>query len=136
MLNFRNDLNNQDHQLEKELEQTLKDFRADAHAWSEAVYTQPHMSVKIYKTSWKVAAGWALGCVLAVGSMAGGLYEHHHVKEQEKIAADRAAHEQKLAAEQRRQNEDLLAKIDTDVSREVPSAMEPLAQLMTEDAEQ
>jgi hypothetical protein len=29
-------------------------------------------------------------------------------------------------------NDDLLATLDTDVSREVPSAMEPLAQLMDE----
>jgi uncharacterized protein HemX len=136
MLNFKRSLKDAEQQLEKDLEQTLRDFRTNAHAWSEAVYTQPHMPVKIYKTSWKVAAGWALGCVLAAGSLAGGLYEHHRVQDQEKIAAARAAHEQKLAAQQRQQSEDLLAKIDTDVSREVPSAMEPLAQLMAEDAEQ
>ena len=136
MLNFQSSLKHEEQQLDKEFEQTLKDFRLNAHAWSEAVYSQPHMPVKIYKTSWKVAASWALGCVLAAGSLAGGLYEHHRVSEQEKIAADRVAHEQKLAAEQRKQSEDLLAKIDRDVSREVPSAMEPLAQLMAEDAEQ
>jgi hypothetical protein len=31
------------------------------------------------------------------------------------------------------EEEDLLAQVDSDVSREVPSAMEPLAQLMAED---
>ena len=44
------------------------------------------------------------------------------------------AEQQRLMAEQRaREEEDLLAKVDSDVSREVPSAMEPLAQLMAED---
>ena len=45
------------------------------------------------------------------------------------------AEQQRLvAAEQaREEEEDLLSKVDSDVSREVPSAMEPLAQLMAED---
>jgi hypothetical protein len=51
------------------------------------------------------------------------------------MAAARAAESERLVAEQRasQEEEDLLAKVDSDVSREVPSAMEPLAQLMTED---
>jgi hypothetical protein len=53
-------------------------------------------------------------------------------------AAARVAQQQRLAAQQRDQqaqqeDEDLLAKVDRDVSREVPVAMEPLAQLMAED---
>jgi hypothetical protein len=46
-------------------------------------------------------------------------------------AAAEAARQQKLAADQRAltNDEDLLAKVDSDVSREVPSAMEPLAQM-------
>lgn len=119
-----------------ELEQTLKDFRSNVHAWSEAAYSQPHVPVKVYRTSWRVAAGWALGCVLAVGSLSGGLYERHRLSEQAKIAAAaEAARQQKMEAEQRRQTEEL-AKIDGDVSREVPSAMEPLAQMMIEDSAQ
>jgi hypothetical protein len=35
-----------------------------------------------------------------------------------------------------KENEDLLAKVDSDVSRAVPSAMEPLAQLMADDEPQ
>jgi hypothetical protein len=52
-----------------------------------------------------------------------------------KIATAEAAKQQKLADEQRarKDDEDLLAKVDNDVSRQVPSAMEPLAQLMAED---
>jgi hypothetical protein len=38
-----------------------------------------------------------------------------------------------VAAEQRARDEELLAKVDSEVSQEVPSAMEPLAQLMAGD---
>jgi hypothetical protein len=53
-----------------------------------------------------------------------------------RIAAEqRTAEQQKLLREQqaREEEEDLLSKVDSDVSRTVPSAMEPLAQLMVED---
>ena len=123
-------------QMDEALEQTLKDFRSSVHAWSEAEFGKPHRSVPVYRKSWRVAAGWALGCVLAVGSVAGGLYERHYVKEQAKIAAAAAAQQQKIEAEQRKQNEELFAKVDSDVSREVPSAMEPLAQMMALDSTQ
>jgi hypothetical protein len=48
------------------------------------------------------------------------------------------AEQERLAVQQRNQqarqeDEDLLAKVDSDVSREVPAAMEPLAQIMAED---
>jgi hypothetical protein len=120
-------------QMDAALERLLKDFRSSVHAWSEAAYDQPHKPVKIYRTSWRLTASWALGCVLAIGSVAGGMYERHHVNEQEKIsAAAEAARQQKLD-ELSKESEDLLAKVDSDVSREVPSAMEPLAQLMAED---
>lgn len=119
-----------------QLDRTLNDFRSSVYAWSEAAYSQPHIPVKVYRTSWRVVAGWALGCVLAVGSLSGGLYERHHHREQAQIAAAaEAARQQKMEAEQRRQTEEL-AKIDGDVSREVPSAMEPLAQMMMEDSAQ
>jgi hypothetical protein len=121
-------------QIDEQLAQTLKNFRSSVHAWSEAVYGQPHRPVKVFTTSWQVTAGWALGCVLAAGSVAGGLYERHHLNQQAKIAAAaEAAQQQKLEVEERNASEDLLAKIDMDVSREVPSAMEPLAQLMAEE---
>ena len=122
--------------MDAELERTFKDFRSSVHAWSEAAYNQPHKPVKVYTTSWRVAASWALGCCLAVGSVAGGMYERHHQKELAKIAAAEEARQQKLEDQQRNESEDLLAKVDNDVSRDVPSAMEPLAQLMAEDAEQ
>jgi hypothetical protein len=66
--------------------------------------------------------------------VAGGVYERQHLKEQAKIAAAEAARQQKIEVEQRNASEDLFAKIDSDVSREVPSAMEPLAKMMVEDS--
>ena len=134
-MNSQRDLNGSE-MIDAELEQTLNDFRASVHAWSEAAYSQPHVPVKVYRTSWRVVAGWALGCVLAVGSLSGGLFERHRLTEQAKVAAAaEEARQQKMEAEQRRQTEEL-AKIDADVSRDVPSATEPLAQLMMEDTAQ
>ena len=118
------------------LEKALKNFRSSVHAWSEAEYSRPHTANAVHLTSGRVVAGWALGCVLAVGSLTGGVYDHHHRQQVAKIAAAaEAARQQKLAAEQRtrEEDEDLLAKVDSDISRQVPSAMEPLAQLMADD---
>jgi len=62
------------------------------------------------------------------------VYQRHHQRELQKIAAEQAARQQKLEAARHAStdDEDLLAKVDSDVSREVPSAMEPLAQLMSD----
>ena len=115
------------------LEQALRNFRSSVHAWSEVANSQPRQAVA-RTVSWRLTLGWALGCVLAAGSVGGGLYERHHRQEAARMAAE-SARQQKVAAEQRarEEDEDLLAKVDTDVSRQVPSAMEPLAQLMAED---
>jgi hypothetical protein len=64
------------------------------------------------------------------------LLERHHRQEVARIAGEQRAVEQQK--ELRRQqaamvpDEDLLADVDSDVSRQVPSAMEPLAQMMDE----
>jgi hypothetical protein len=122
-------------ELEPELEKALADFRLFVHTWSDAAYHRPRtVAATVRRRSWRLAAGWALGCALMAGSLSGGFYEHHHRQELARIAAVRAAEQQKLAAEQRaREEEEELAKVDSDVSREVPSAMEPLVQLMDED---
>jgi ribosomal protein S25 len=139
------------------LSEALKHFKASVDAWSEAAYSRPRMIERTLGHSWRLAAGWALGCVLAAGSLAGGVFEHQHRQELAKIAsmkaAQKAAHERLLAAQaaaaaqealedktsNERSNaatsktnadENLLATVDSDVSQEVPVAMEPLAQLM------
>jgi hypothetical protein len=125
-------------QLDPVLEAALRDFRRSVHAWSDAVYNRPRAaSSPVHRRVWRLALGWTLGCFLVIGGFSGGLFEHH--RRVVRIEAARVAEQQRLAAEQRdrlareAEEEDLLAKVDSDVSREVPSAMEPLAQLMADD---
>jgi hypothetical protein len=90
----------------------------------------------VRRRSWRLAVGLAMGCTLVAGGVSGGVYERHQKQEAARDAAQaKVADQQRLvAAEKARQDEeDLLAKVDSDVSRETPSAMEPLAQLMAED---
>jgi hypothetical protein len=124
------------------LEQALRDFRSSVCAWSDAVYSEVRPVAAVApRGSWRLAVGWALGCILAAGSVAGGVYvQRHHRQDVARIGAAapvsaQAAKQQQPAAAPRvrEEDEDLLAKVDSDVSRQVPNAMEPLAQLMTED---
>ena len=118
------------------LAEALKHFKASVDSWSSAAYSRPRTVARTVRHSWRQAAGWALGCVLAAGGVAGGVYEHHH---RQALARDAAAHkaaqerataQQAAAANAGTKDQDLLATVDSDVSREVPAAMEPLAQLM------
>ena len=130
-----------------EVAQALRHFKASVDASSRAAYSRLDAAHSRPRTkvvrpaghNWRLVAGWALGCVLAVGSLAGALYEHHHRQELVRMAATRAAQkarqarleaEQSAAANAITTDQDLLATVDSDVSREVPAAMEPLAQLM------
>jgi hypothetical protein len=125
-------------QEDLELEQALKDFKSSVHAWSDAAYRRPRAFTKeVRLRSWRLALGWALGCALVAGSVSGGLLQRHHRVEQARIAAgQRAAEQQKQLREQQARaqvsDEALLAEVDSDVARQVPSALEPLAQMMDE----
>jgi len=122
--------------LEPVLKQALAEFRSSVLTWSEAAYSRPRTALAAAprRHVWRLAVGWALGCALIAGGVSGGFYERHQTKEIARVAAVRQAEQQRQAAEQRaREEEDLLAKVDSEVSRQVPSAMEPLAQLMAED---
>ncbi|HVN94673.1 MAG TPA: hypothetical protein VMT38_13315 [Terracidiphilus sp.] len=130
----------------------LRHFKSSVDYWSEAAYSQPRTARLGTQLKWRMAASWALGCLLAAASVAGTLYEHHAGREAARIAAIKAA-EQKAARQQKvaerpvtatvvpgqpvvvvkagaKEDENLLATVDSDVSRQVPAAMEPLAQLM------
>jgi len=75
-----------------------------------------------------------LGSVLAFGVAGGGILEYQHRQEMTRVAAAREAqHQRQLAEEHAREAEQQLARVDGDVARQVPDAMEPLAQLMAED---
>lgn len=133
-------------------EETLKDFRLSVQAWSEAAMNRPRRPIhSAVHATWRAAVSWALGCLLAAGTLGGGLYERQHRQELAKqAAAEKARQGQQLAAEAasantheqdgvastREQDEHLLAEVDSAVSRQVPSAMEPLAALMEQTGDQ
>jgi hypothetical protein len=122
--------------LDPELARTLADFKASVHAWSDAAAARPRpVHPALIHRTWRLAAGWAMACVLIAGAGSALVYEHHERVEQTRIAAAaRAAEQQRqLAAQRAQKEEDLMYKVDTDVSREVPNAMEPLAALMSYD---
>ena len=120
------------------LEEALKNFKLSVHAWSDAAYSRPRTTAQMVRhRSWRLAVGWALAGVLMVGGVSGGMFERHRKMEQARIVtAARLAEQQKaLRDRQAKEEEDQLAKVDSDVSREVPSAMEPLAQLTEDEAQ-
>jgi hypothetical protein len=125
-----------DSMLDPALQETLRDFRLSVHAWSEAAYSRPRagLGIEPKHTAWRRATAWALGCVLAAGVAMGGIHARHNQQELARFAAIREAENRRQLAEQHaREAEELLAKVDSDISRQVPHAMEPLAQLMAED---
>ncbi len=137
-MSFKNELDRsqaggEDHDalaLDPALKAALDNFRQSVHSWSEAAYNRPRMQVASRRRLWRLATGWALGCVLVAGAVSGGVYGRH-LKQARAEAVLEAEHQRQLAAD--REAEELMADVDSDISRQVPSAMEPLAQLMAED---
>ena len=118
-----------------ELERVLRDFRSSAHAWSDAVYQRPRLvEIATRRMVWRKAAAWALGSVLVVGGGWGGLLEYRHQQEQDRFVRLRQQQQQRQFQEERaREAEQELAKVDTDVSREVPDALEALVPATSSD---
>lgn len=121
------------------LETALRNFRQSVHAWSDAEFNRPRTIA--VSSSRSVARPWALvscamGLVMAAGLAGSGVYEHHRQaelarQEQARVAAEQKAEQQReMAAKRANEAEELLANVNRDISREVPSALEPLAQLM------
>jgi len=149
-MNWREDLAGES----RELGQALEHFKASMDAWSDAALRRPRTVTEMAaRRNWRPATSWALGCLLAAGSAAGAVHQIVHRHEMAKQAAQRDAQKRAAAAreaashlgapaekpasvaaavkeEAGAQDENLLASVDKDVSREVPAAMEPLAQLM------
>ncbi len=128
---------------EADLEHALCNFRASVHAWSEAELSRPRLLPAAHRHSWRFAAAWALGCLIAAGSLTAGLYQHRRSQlaagspRLPQMRQQQIQPRAPIAGEQAAQgDEGLMAKVDSDVSRPVPSAMEPLAQLMDESADQ
>src|SRR5580704_8638324 len=72
----------------------LKHFKASVDAWSEAAYSRPRFSDMksraVAQHNWRLAASWALGCLLIAGSFAGGLYEHRQRQQAARAAEIKA----------------------------------------------
>lgn len=137
-----------------ELVQALKHFKASMDAWSDAGLSLPRTVAKTdARRVWRFAASWALGCVLAAGSLTIAVHEFVHSKAAAGQTAQKTMQKEPAAAQaagaqaQNRapapaadwqkagaQDEDLLASVDKDVSEQVPAALEPLAQLMDDSA--
>jgi hypothetical protein len=116
----------------------LLEFKASVHAWSDAAYSAARTAPTRPAIAWRRTLAWALSLVLASGALSGAVYERHHqqvLAQQQHQRELQLQHQQQMAAQQQHASEaeDLMAKIDSDVAREVPTAMEPLAQMMTDD---
>ena len=130
-----------------ELDTVLRNFRASVHAWSHATYQTRDeaagrsrslvLSPAPRRILWNRSLAWSMSLVLAAGVATTGIYEYH----QKEVARDKAIqqeieHQRQLAQQHARDVDELLARVDSDVSREAPTAMEPLASLMAEDETQ
>lgn len=123
---------------DEELETALNDFKSSMHAWSDAAYSRPRtLAAEVRHRSWRVALGWAMGCLLVAGTFSGGLMERNHRIEAARMAAaQRAADQQRQLREEqaaKETDEALMAGVDSDISRQVPSALEPLAEMMNDE---
>lgn len=117
--------------LEPELRDALGDFKASADAWSEAMMSRPREVKTPARTNWGLVTKWALGCVVFAGTVSGGVYENHRQQEAARVESARIAEQQRqFDAQRAKDEEDLMAKVDSDIAREVPSALEPMASLM------
>lgn len=124
--------------LEPELREALTNFKASVDAWSDAMVSRPRTAKASERTNWSAVTKWALGGAVFAGTVSGGLYQNHRQQVAQKIESARIAEQQEqreLAAAQllKENEEDLMSNVDSDVAREVPSALEPLASLMAED---
>lgn len=127
-----------DESIDPTLQAALLEFRQTVQAWSDEEYARPRRVVQPATRHGltRRSLAWALGLIVAVGAGSGAVYERHHQQELAKQEAQRQAEQQRVLAQKHAQETDLLlANIETDVSREVPSAMEPLAQMMTDDSQ-
>ncbi|MDR3741004.1 MAG: hypothetical protein P4L40_18460 [Terracidiphilus sp.] len=140
-------------ELDPVLKQALGEFKASVHAWSEAEFARPRTVHAEAHGLRRVALGWSIAGVLLAGGVSGVVMAGHHDRQSPTVATvHEAPRTQQRAAEpvQRAsvnedgqqavnpkaapvaQEEELLASVDSAVSRTVPSAMEPLVDMGTE----
>jgi len=119
--------------MEPELREAIGNFKSSVEAWSDSALSRPRKAEAPARANLGLITKWALGSAVFVATVSGGVYQNHRQQEFAKAEAARTAQQQRELASQRAQEEaDLMAKVDSDISREVPSALEPLASLMEE----
>ena len=120
--------------IEPELRRALANFKSSVDAWSDSAMSRPREAKIPAQTNWGLITKWVLGCAVFAGTITGAVYQNYLQREMANAEAMRIATQQRELAEQRlkAQEEEFIAGVDSDVAREVPSALEPLA-LMTED---
>ena len=120
-------------ELQPELREAIGNVKSSVDAWSENMLSRPREAKEPVRTNWGLVTKWALGCAVFIGTVSGGVYENHRQQEAAKVEAARIAEQQhELAAQRAKDEADLMAKVDSDIARQVPSALEPLASLMDE----
>lgn len=123
-------------EMEPELHEALGDFKLSVGAWSEAMISRPREAKAPARTNWGAVTKWALGCAVFACTVSGGVYQNHKQVEAAKLEAARMAEQQHATEAAKLTNadeEDLMADVDSDVARQVPSALEPMATLMNDD---
>ncbi|MBS1801976.1 MAG: hypothetical protein JST28_01345 [Acidobacteria bacterium] len=124
---------NEDLELEPELREAIGNFKSSLDAWSDNALSRPCEIAAPARVNWTRITRWALGCAVFIGTVSSGIYENHRQQEAAKVEAARIAEQQReLVAQHAKEEADLMAKVDSDIAREVPSALEPLASLMDE----
>jgi len=131
----RLDQSGPDLNLDPQIERVLGDFRASVRAWSEAASNRPRTVLGANRpAAHRRPLAWAMGCLMMGVLAFGGVKEIEHRLAVARTEALRQVEQQRQMLEERtRESEDLLAKVDSDISREAPDALEPLAQLMADD---
>lgn len=122
--------------LEPELREALGNFKASVDAWSDAMLSRPREAKAPARTNWSAVTKWALGCMVFAGTVSGGVYQNHRQVEAARVEAARVAEQQRASEAAKVANvneEDLMANVDSDIARQVPSALEPMASLMMDD---
>jgi hypothetical protein len=122
--------------IEPELREALGDFKLSVDAWSEEMISRPREATTPARTDWTALNKWVLGCVVFAATVSSALYQNHKQVETARIEAARVVEKQRAtqaAALAPLNEEDLMADIDSDVARQVPSALEPMATMMNED---
>lgn len=123
-------------QMEPEVREALGDFKLSVDAWSEAMISRPREAKAPARTNWSPVTKWALGCVVFAGTVSSGVYQNHQQVESAKVEAARVAEHQRAMEAAKVANvneEDLMADVDSDVARQVPNALEPMATMMNDD---